>query len=188
MGAWLPQASSLVPRDLMQAFPPTLTSLSLGTLCIPTDNHHFWWEQHVPQAFRPTPYHALNRSVLALYPSRLLIIQSLELSPVLLQVLHSEVLPSLLGVQGSKDFPASRCVASAPLPLMLYHLQRRDYNAYTVLALPNQTTRRTRRLGLIWLVNPCGNFSDTSSLKLVKLKDRQATLSRFVLVLKIKIK
>eukprot|EP00347_Sterkiella_histriomuscorum_P023354 403334965 len=35
---------------------------------------------------------------------------------------------------------------------------------------------------------PCGNFSDTSSLKLLKQKDRQAMLSQFVFVLKIKIK
>jgi hypothetical protein len=45
MGAWLPQASSLIPRDLMQAFALALTSLSLGiTVIFPNDNHHFWWE------------------------------------------------------------------------------------------------------------------------------------------------
>ena len=35
---------------------------------------------------------------------------------------------------------------------------------------------------------PCGNFSDISSLKLLKLKDQEAMLSQFVFVLKIKIK
>ena len=35
---------------------------------------------------------------------------------------------------------------------------------------------------------PCGNFSDTSSLKLLKIKDRQAMLSQFVFVLKTGIK
>jgi hypothetical protein len=35
---------------------------------------------------------------------------------------------------------------------------------------------------------PCGNFSDTSSLKLLKQKDRKAKISLFVFLLKIKIK
>jgi hypothetical protein len=34
MGAWLPQASSLVPRDIIQAFTPVLTSLSFGMTVI----------------------------------------------------------------------------------------------------------------------------------------------------------
>ena len=74
---------------------------------------------------RPRKTHTLPcvepLSARKLYPSRLLITQSLELFPVLLQVLHDEVLPSSLGVQGSKGFPASRCVASKFLMFVLYH-------------------------------------------------------------------
>ena len=34
MGAWLPQASSFLPGDLLQAFPPALTPPSLGMTVI----------------------------------------------------------------------------------------------------------------------------------------------------------
>ena len=86
--------------------------------------------------------------LIELYPSRLLIIQSLELSPVLLQVLHNEVLPSLLGVQGSKDFPASRCVASK-FPFDAVPLQQEITMRAQNSALPNLTMRRTHRQGLM---------------------------------------
>ena len=54
----------------------------------------------------------------------------LKLSPVLLQVLNDEGLPSSLGVQGSKDFPASRCVASSFSEWADYHVQQENYNTY----------------------------------------------------------
>ena len=64
MGAWLPQASSLIPRDMMQTFPSALTSLPLGMTVISllaiiiSDGSSMYLKP-----WRPTPYHALNRSV-----------------------------------------------------------------------------------------------------------------------------
>ena len=109
---------------------------------------------------KPTPYHALKCSVhQMLYPSQLLIIQSLKLSPVLLIVLHNRVLPLLLGIQGSKDFPASRCVASSYSLMITYHVIIKNITIPTstiVSVLPDLTMQRMHCQGLklitIWLI------------------------------------
>ena len=118
-------------------------------------------------------------SAFRLYPGRLLIIQSTEYVSRVHHYTLTKVVNLCLGSQGSKDFPASRCVAFKSSLLL-------------ILVLPDSNIKRNHivlprcflyvRLGTVGdlfqglqkltVVNPCGNFSDTSSLKLVKLKDR----------------
>ena len=95
MGAWLPQASSLIPRDLMLSFPTALTSPPLGVsvFLLPLVTISSGSSMYLRPCKDP---HLTMRwtaqCLLRLYPSRLLIIQSPELSPVLLKVLHEEAL------------------------------------------------------------------------------------------------
>ena len=128
-----------------------------------------------------------------LYPGQLLIAQSLKLFPGLIKVLREGgVTQRSPGVQGSKGFPASRHVAgksrvSAKPPTTYASF---DYNLFSLGA--DYAELMISRMGLLsefietrffWKFgrkkgkfpnrprsfendpDPCGNFSDTSSLK-----------------------
>ncbi len=74
-----------------------------------------------------------------------------KLSPVLLQVLHDKVLLHRLAFEGSKDFPASRCVASE------FPLSRHHYRPETTIPNTDDRYCLTRRWrgsspGTDWLV------------------------------------
>ena len=64
-----------------------------------------------------------------------------------------------LGTVAFPDFPASRCVAREP------STERR-----AALAVEEKRCTVISTTGTLF-VNPCGNFSDTSILRLVKIKD-----------------
>ena len=145
MGAWLPQASSLIPRDLMLSFPTALTSPPLGVsvfllplVTISSGSSMYLRpckDPHLTMRWTAQCLTALPESA-ADHP----IPWTVSRTP---QSTARRGVISSLGVRGSKDFPASRCVASA-LSSCCDHVQQRVTvpNSTDVSVLPNLATMR----------------------------------------------
>ena len=164
MYAWLPQVSSFIPTYAYY-FP----NASLVSTFLASRKPYTWTLSPVGVARTlstevPMSYRALNRPAVA--ESAADYLYSAGCHPTPTRVYNDGRYPAPW-YRGPQDFPASRHVA---------YLQRRLPRVFNPLTC--RPLLRQARLDLFvretwdWNVYPCGNFSDTSSLKLVKLKDQ----------------